>query len=96
MSIIIELGIVGSLLTLRNSCIVSAVTVLLDFALGVGMYSFMQANYYRVAGFLEWTMAYTGALYLWAFIGFVSVPEEGIDSEERRALLGRDNVSHTE
>jgi hypothetical protein len=60
------------------------------------MYSFMQAEYYRVAGFLEWTMAYTGALYLWAFIGFLSVPGEGIDPEEREALLGRDPVSRTQ
>ena len=36
-------------------------------------------------------MAFTGSLYLWAFIGFVSVPEEGIDEEERRALLRRED-----
>lgn len=84
------------MLTSKNSCIASAVTVILDFALGVGMYSFMQADYYRVAGFLEWTMAYTGAFYLWAFIGFVSVPEEGIRPDERRALLGGDAASRTE
>lgn len=84
------------LLTLRNSCVASAVTVILDFALGVSMYRFMQADYYRVAGFLEWTMAYTGAFYLWVFMGFVSVPEEGIDPEERRALLGRNPNRHRE
>jgi hypothetical protein len=55
------------------------------------MYSFMQTGYYRVSGVLEWIMAFTGSLYLWAFIGFVSVPEDGIDEEERRALLRRED-----
>lgn len=71
------------------SCIASAVTVLLDMCLGIAMYGFMNAEYYRVAGVLEWMMAFTGAFYLWAFIGFVSVPEDGIDADERRALLRR-------
>ncbi|KAF2653418.1 hypothetical protein K491DRAFT_694710 [Lophiostoma macrostomum CBS 122681] len=75
---------------LRVFCIASAVTVFADFVLGVGMYSFMQTGYYRVSGVLEWIMAFTGSLYLWAFIGFVSVPKDGIDEGERRALLQRE------
>jgi hypothetical protein len=55
------------------------------------MYSFMQTGWYRVSGVLEWIMAFTGVIYLWAFIGFVSVPEHGIDEEERRRLLERDD-----
>jgi hypothetical protein len=59
------------------------------------MYSFMQAEYWRVSGILEWIMAFTGAVYLWAFIGFVSVPEEGIDQAEREALLRRERQEAT-
>lgn len=47
----------------------------------------MQLHFWRVSGILEWIMAFTGAFYLWAFVGFVRVPEEGIDEAERRALL---------
>jgi hypothetical protein len=81
---------------LRVYCVVSILTVVLDFALGVGMYGFMQAGYYRVAGVLEWSMAYTGAVYLWAFIGFLSVPGDGVDAGERRGLLGEDANSQGE
>jgi hypothetical protein len=44
-------------------------------------------RHWLAAGILEWIMAFTGSFYLWAFIGFVTVPEEGIDEAERRALL---------
>lgn len=70
------------------SCIVSAMIVVLDSCLAVTFYTLMQLYYWRTSGVLEWTMAFTGAFYLWAFVGFVSVPEEGIDEAERRALLG--------
>lgn len=65
-------------------------TVFADFCLGVRMYGFMYAEYWRVAGILEWIMAFTGAFYLWAFVGFVSVPKKGIDEGERQALLGNE------
>jgi hypothetical protein len=32
-------------------------------------------------------MACTGTLYLWTFIGFVKVDEEGLEEGERRALF---------
>lgn len=35
-------------------------------------------------------MAFTGSIYLWSFIGLVSVPEHGIDEAEREALLRRE------
>ena len=47
----------------------------------------MRLGYWRVAGILEWIMAFIGTFYILSFIGFVSVPEEGIAAEERRALL---------
>jgi len=65
------------------------ITVFVDFCLGVAFYTFMRSKYWRIAGILEWIMAFTGTLYLWAFIGFMSVPEEGIGDEEREALLRR-------
>ncbi|KAF2108316.1 Frag1/DRAM/Sfk1 [Lophiotrema nucula] len=72
---------------LRLYCTVSLVTVALDVCLGATFYGVMQTEYWRVSGILEWIMAFTGSVYLWAFIGFVSVPEEGVDEAERRALL---------
>lgn len=70
-----------------SSCVASAAIVVLDFVLGVAFYTLMQLYFWRVSGVLEWVMAFTGAFYLWSFMGFVSVPEDGIDEVERRALL---------
>ncbi|KAF2195162.1 hypothetical protein K469DRAFT_698722 [Zopfia rhizophila CBS 207.26] len=72
---------------LRAFCTASAITVFVDFCVGVAFYCFMSSGYWRVAGILEWIVAFTGAIYLWCFVGFVSVPEEGIDEAESRALL---------
>ncbi|KAF1979617.1 hypothetical protein BU23DRAFT_496338 [Bimuria novae-zelandiae CBS 107.79] len=73
---------------LRVYCIASAIIVFLDAGLGVSFYTLMQLYFWRVSGILEWVMAFTGAFYLWVFVGFVSVPAHGIDEAERRALLG--------
>ncbi|KAF1963239.1 hypothetical protein CC80DRAFT_294 [Byssothecium circinans] len=73
---------------LRTYCVTGTVIVFVDFALGVGFYTLLQLLYWRTAGVLEWVMAFTGAFYLFSLAGFVSVPKEGIDDEERRALLG--------
>jgi len=72
---------------LRFYATMSAVAVLTDFGLGVAFYYFMSVGYWRIAGILEWVMAFVGAFYIWAFVGFVSVPEDGIDDSEREALL---------
>lgn len=61
--------------------------MLLDVVLAVAFYGFMGAAYWKTSGVIEWAMAFTGSIYLWALIGFVSVPEEGIDEAERQALL---------
>lgn len=59
----------------------------LDAGLGVAFYTLMQLDFWRVSGVLEWTMAFTGAFYLWTFVWFLSVPEDGLDEGERQALL---------
>lgn len=61
--------------------------MLVDVCLGVAFYILMQEEFWKTSGILEWTMAFTGSMYIWSFIGFVSVPQEGIDEAERRALL---------
>ena len=48
----------------------------------------MVTGHWRTAGIIEWTLSYCGAIYIWAFVGFVAVPEEGIDQRERAPLLG--------
>ncbi|KAF2639979.1 hypothetical protein P280DRAFT_24384 [Massarina eburnea CBS 473.64] len=73
---------------LRCHCVAGTVIVFVDFALGLAFYTLMQLSFWRSSGILEWVMAFTGALYLFALAGIVSVPEEGIDGAERRALLG--------
>ncbi|CAI6335020.1 unnamed protein product [Periconia digitata] len=78
--------------SLRACCITSVVIVLVDFVLGVAFYTLMQLSFWRTSGILEWFMAFTGAFYLWSFVGFVRVPEEGIDASEREALLQTDRT----
>jgi hypothetical protein len=75
---------------IKSSCIASALTVAADFCLGVAFYLFLETGYQRVSGVLEWIMAFTGSIYLWSFIGLVSVPEHGIDEAEREGLLRRE------
>ncbi|OCL13231.1 hypothetical protein AOQ84DRAFT_283540 [Glonium stellatum] len=57
---------------LRVYCILSAMTISIDFCLGVAFYSLMRSEHWKIAGILEWIMAFTGTFYIWAFIGFVS------------------------
>ncbi|KAK7187440.1 Protein sfk1 [Paraphaeosphaeria sporulosa] len=70
-----------------SSCATSAIIVFLDAGMGVAFYTLMQMEHWRVSGVLEWTMAFTGAVWLWGFVGFLKVPEGG-GAGERRALLG--------
>jgi hypothetical protein len=53
-----------SRLLIKASAIVSAVTIFVDFCLGVAFYSFLQTGYWRVTEVSEWVMAFTGTLYL--------------------------------
>ncbi|KAF2445450.1 hypothetical protein P171DRAFT_520236 [Karstenula rhodostoma CBS 690.94] len=73
---------------LRIYCAASAVIVFLDAGMGFAFYTLMQTEYWRVSGVLEWAMAFTGATYLWAFVGFLRVPGEGGGGGDRQALLG--------
>ena len=42
-----------------------------DFCIGVTFVTFLWMGYFKMAGFLEWTVTFVGAFYILTFIGFV-------------------------
>jgi len=56
--------------------------------LSIAFMTLMGLRHWRTAGIVEWTLSYCGAIYIWCFIGFVAVPEAGIDQRESDPLLG--------
>jgi uncharacterized membrane protein len=71
-----------------HSTLFSLIIVAIVAVLSVLFITFMYKSHWRTAGILEWTLSYGGALYIWAFIGFLAVPKLGIDARERAPLLG--------
>jgi len=73
---------------LRLYCIVTTVIVWVEVCLGGAFMWLLWHEWYRVAGILEWIVSYLGVFWLASFIGYVAVPDEGIDVRERDPLLG--------
>jgi len=74
---------------LRFYCIVNAAVVSVEICLGAAFMVFLSNEWWRVAGILEWIVSFLGVPWLSTFVGFVAVPEEGIDIRERDPLLGK-------
>jgi len=73
---------------LRIYCTISCMIVACEVFIGAAFTIFLWTDHLRTAGILEWTLSILGAFYIWAFVGFVSVPEEGaIKDLERQPLL---------
>ncbi|KAF1981203.1 hypothetical protein K402DRAFT_241637 [Aulographum hederae CBS 113979] len=73
---------------LRFYCTVNMVIVWIEVVLGVIFVITINTSHYRTAGFLEWTITILGGFYILAFVGFVAVPDDGVDVHERDPLLG--------
>lgn len=77
---------------LRLYCATSCVFVLFEVCIGIVFTACIWKGSWKSAGILEWTVSFGGCFYIWAFIGFVSVPEEGaINERERQPLLSECN-----
>jgi len=61
--------------------------VLLEVLLSVPFFAFIWLGPLRAAGVLEWIITFVGCFYIWNFVGFVRVPDKGIDESETRPLL---------
>ncbi|KZF20069.1 hypothetical protein L228DRAFT_285445 [Xylona heveae TC161] len=62
--------------SLRQWCRLSNALVVIECCLGVPFFVLQWISYYRVAGILEWIMGFVFGLYLWAFVGFLALPDE--------------------
>lgn len=71
-----------------RSCLFGVFVAAIIAMLSVVFIHHMRTSRWRIAGILEWTLSYGGAVYIWTFVGFVAVPEEGTDQRERVPLLG--------
>jgi len=72
---------------LRFYCVCSTVVVTIEAILSISFVIMMCSGYWRVTGIIEWIISFLGAFYILAFVGFVAIPEEGIDIHERDPLL---------
>lgn len=75
---------------LRFYCIITTVIVWVEVCLGATFMVLLYNEWYRVAGILEWIISYLGVFWLFTFVGYVAIPDEGIDIRERDPLLGED------
>jgi len=77
---------------LRLYCAISCVVVFIEACIGTAFTVCLWTRNWRSAGILEWVVSFGGCFYIWAFIGFVSVPEEGaINACERQPLLSQNH-----
>ncbi|ROV92535.1 hypothetical protein VSDG_06693 [Cytospora chrysosperma] len=105
MSVFAGLGLAGLLTTavwwdqiwgparfpgLRKWCLYNAFLVFSQTALGIAFVYFMYSELYRIAGFLEWTLCYTGSFWLVSFVGYTRFRTDRNEVEvidERQPLL---------
>ena len=52
-------------------CVISNILVIVGIGLGVTFTIFLTNYWMRMAGFLEWALTYTGALWLLVFVGYL-------------------------
>ncbi|KAI6778688.1 uncharacterized protein J7T54_007629 [Emericellopsis cladophorae] len=62
---------------LRKWCLVNTVLVLCIAVTGTLFLVFLYTDYYRRAGYLEWTITYLGSLWLGTFAGYIRFRERG-------------------
>ena len=75
-------------LTLNLSCSANCAIVVIEICFGVAFSVTLWTDRWRLAGILEWVLAFLGTFYILTFVGFVAVPQEGaIHDPEREPLL---------
>jgi hypothetical protein len=75
---------------------VSCVTVLIEICFGIAFTITLWTSRWRLAGIFEWIIAFLGAFYILAFVGFVTVPQEGANHDREREPLLSEDQSHEE
>lgn len=60
---------------LPGSCLISLAIVILEVVVTVTFFGCSWGGHQRIAGILEWIVAFMGAFYIWAFVGLVRYVE---------------------